>query len=606
MCPSRVVDVVKLSDFTRLSLSIPESAAASVRVGSCCRVNGTSLTVASVTARHDGLGVVASFGVALTSPLSRTLNTLTAGASVSLEVETTDELLRGDSDGPDGPMDVAGTQTKMQPEIHTDGLPGTRAWYNHTLPWYAKMYPPVDGLDTDRSSDRASDTSVRQPTQPLRYDPPIGGQGSRSDGGGGSKFTDHTLPSSQKNPPPESPNRWEPNASGEFKDSWSARVIDGWSSSAAAAGSIDSPTARDGGGEMKSPPTARDGDVHVHENENEIKRDMFSPSSTRHSNTTNLDAPRKTRDEEKETKTPGNSQASKEVIAALTVLAKRNSRLKDNVETLLEMIELKGFGDAEVIDGLRRLEESGGKETTYGADGVMEPEFEKLNGKSSKASKQSSSVEKGDSVDDDAGDQNDETKYSLDDMSAETCVAYHPGVLCRTHSEMMTDEKKGTTKISMHVSVKAAAEADGRSIHISAKDRAALGARALVEAANDLASEKVAEAVRSSTASKQDTTQHETISRLLQTGNIVWVEAMSEVEGKYGHPCYRLRIEDNSEGSDNSGLTQQPEAKAIECVFKPKIDGDGDGTCWSFPKFRTTVCPYSYQKGLLPLLIVRP
>ena len=82
--------VVKLEDFTRLSLAIPDSAAAAVRVGASCRVNGAPLSVASVKERHDGLGVIASFGVALNSPLTSTLSTMTAGAScVPRRVEAT-------------------------------------------------------------------------------------------------------------------------------------------------------------------------------------------------------------------------------------------------------------------------------------------------------------------------------------------------------------------------------------------------------------------------------------------------------------------------------------------------------------------------------------
>ena len=41
---------------------------------------------------------------------------------------------------------------------------------------------------------------------------------------------------------------------------------------------------------------------------------------------------------------------------------------------------------------------------------------------------------------------------------------------------------------------------------------------------------------------------------------------MSEIEGKFGHRCYRLRVE-----------CHRGTGAAIEAVFKPKIEGDGDG-----------------------------
>mgnify|MGYP002810576319 CR=1 FL=1 len=57
--------------------------------------------------RPRGLGVVASFGVALTSPLSRTLNTLTAGASVGVGVEAADGLVCGRSARHEAPRGAA-------------------------------------------------------------------------------------------------------------------------------------------------------------------------------------------------------------------------------------------------------------------------------------------------------------------------------------------------------------------------------------------------------------------------------------------------------------------------------------------------------------------
>ena len=50
--------------------------------------------------------------------------------------------------------------------------------------------------------------------------------------------------------------------------------------------------------------------------------------------------------------------ASRDVVDALERLARRNSHLTDRVETLLDMIETKGFGDEEVMDGLKQLGDS--------------------------------------------------------------------------------------------------------------------------------------------------------------------------------------------------------------------------------------------------------
>ena len=125
---------VQAGGFPPLSLAIPDSAAAAVRVGASCRVNGAPLSVASVKERHDGLGVIASFGVALNSPLTSTLSTMTAGASVRLEVET-------DAAEEANGLDVVDVATSKRMREMQDGLPGTREWYNQALPWYSKMYP---------------------------------------------------------------------------------------------------------------------------------------------------------------------------------------------------------------------------------------------------------------------------------------------------------------------------------------------------------------------------------------------------------------------------------------------------------------------------------
>jgi len=93
----------------------------------------------------------------------------------------------------------------------------------------------------------------------------------------------------------------------------------------------------------------------------------------------------------------------------------------------------------------------------------------------------------------------------------------------------------------------------------------AVGARAAESAARALAADRTDLAVRGAVTQAEESA-HDVITRLLQNGKIVWVESMSEIEGKFGHPCYRLRVE-----------CHKGTGAAIECVFKPKIEGDGDG-----------------------------
>jgi len=237
------------------------------------------------------------------------------------------------------------------------------------------------------------------------------------------------------------------------------------------------------------------------------------------------------------------ASASLEVVSALENLARRNSHLTDRVEMLLEMIENKGFGDAEVMDGLKRLEESG-----KAADRARDEE--------TKAGVSETATETSKETESDVG------ADAVRENSVEVCVMSHPGALCCTRSEIATDAGKGAATITLHTSVRAVNGAEGK---MAPADFVALGARAAESAARALAADRTAEAVRGATTEAQESA-HDTITRLLQNGKIVWVESMSEIEGKFGHPCYRLRVE-----------CHRGTGAAIEAVFKPKIEGDGDG-----------------------------
>lgn len=468
--------VVKLEDFTRLSLAIPDSAAAAVRVGASCRVNGAPLSVASVKERHDGLGVIASFGVALNSPLTSTLSTMTAGASVRLEVET-------DAAEEANGLDVVDVATSKRMREMQDGLPGTREWYNQALPWYSKMYPTGFAPEVSRDEEKEA--------RALRRKRDAGNAGTRERG---RPFTED--------------------------DARLSRELD---VAAADAGVDMTPALEDtvadmyGGVIPAPPPSAPERDSEKTTNDARMNDARVAEDPL--------------------------ASASLEVVSALENLARRNSHLTDRVEMLLEMIENKGFGDAEVMDGLKRLEESG-------------KAAERARDEETKAGVNETATETSKETESDVG------ADAVRENSVEVCVMSHPGALCCTRSEIATDAGKGGATITLHTSVRAVNGAEGK---MAPADFVALGARAAESAARALAADRTAEAVRGATTEAQESA-HQTITRLLQNGKIVWVESMSEIEGKFGHPCYRLRVE-----------CHRGTGAAIEAVFKPKIEGDGDG-----------------------------
>ena len=101
------------------------------------------------------------------------------------------------------------------------------------------------------------------------------------------------------------------------------------------------------------------------------------------------------------------------------------------------------------------------------------------------------------------------------------------------------------------------------------RDYVALGTQALSDAAQKLAEKSNKEASFAEHGDEVPERQHAHIQRILQNGKVIWVEAMNEVQGKYGHPCYKLRLQDEKDASDSPAV--------IDCVFKPAIDGHGDG-----------------------------
>jgi hypothetical protein len=420
--------------------------------------------------------VIASFGVALNSPLTSTLSTMTAGASVRLEVET-------DAAEEANGLDVVDVATSKRMREMQDGLPGTREWYNQALPWYSKMYPTGFAPEVSRDEEKEA--------RALRRKRDAGNAGTRERG---RPFTED--------------------------DARLSRELD---VAAADAGVDMTPALEDtvadmyGGVIPAPPPSAPERDSEKTTNDARMNDARVAEDPL--------------------------ASASLEVVSALENLARRNSHLTDRVEMLLEMIENKGFGDAEVMDGLKRLEESG-------------KAAERARDEETKAGVNETVTETSKETESDVG------ADAVRENSVEVCVMSHPGALCCTRSEIATDAGKGAATITLHTSVRAVNGAEGK---MAPADFVALGARAAESAARALAADRTAEAVRGATTEAQESA-HQTITRLLQNGKIVWVESMSEIEGKFGHPCYRLRVE-----------CHRGTGAAIEAVFKPKIEGDGDG-----------------------------
>lgn len=476
-------------------------------------MNGAPLSVASVKERHDGLGVIASFGVALNSPLTKTLSTMTAGASVRLEVET-------DAVDDASELDVVDVATSKRMREMQDGLPGTREWYNQALPWYSKMYPAGFGgaalgsksEEAEKKALRkkrdAGDAGTRERGRPFTEDDArLSRELDAAAAGAGVDMTpalEDTVADMYGGVIPPPPSSAPPGEKISFADSREARVIDGWS--------------REGDGAEEA--------------------SFGSPAS---------DVP--------DVPDPLKS-ASLEVVSALENLARRNSHLTDRVEMLLELIESKGFGDAEVMDGLKRLEESGDDFSAEKRRADEEASLSAVEDSASTKTSDETSEEKDKDGEDSVG------ADAVRETSVEVCVMSHPGALCCTRSEIATDAARGAATITLHTSVRAVNGAEGK---MAPADFVALGARAAESAARALAADRTDLAVRGAVTQAEESA-HDVITRLLQNGKIVWVESMSEIEGKFGHPCYRLRVE-----------CHKGTGAAIECVFKPKIEGDGDG-----------------------------
>ena len=148
----------------------------------------------------------------------------------------------------------------------------------------------------------------------------------------------------------------------------------------------------------------------------------------------------------------------------------------------------------------------------------------------------------------------------------------HPGIVAEIKSRVGVDETTRDVTIELTGTI----HRDMNSTHTPPKgacemrDYVALGTQALSDAARKLAEQSNKEASFAEHGDETAETQHGDIQRILQNGKVIWVEAMGEVMGKYGHPCYRLRLQDDKDAESDT-------PRVIDCVFKPALEGHGDG-----------------------------
>ena len=260
------------------------------------------------------------------------------------------------------------------------------------------------------------------------------------------------------------------------------------------------------------------------------------------------------------TNADGKFVSPEDVVGALETMARRNNYLTDRVEKLLDVIEAKGSAAA-----------LGGSSVNLSADpSVVSAENNlQLNAPSLSEEDEDEEEEEEAVVEDEEDDEEEDIGDKLGpsavrEPSVEVCVMQHPGALCCTRSEVATDETKRQATITLHTSVRHV-EDKGNPDSMKMADYVALGAQAITDKAREMMETRTKSAVRLEDC-KETEKAHDRITRLLQNGKVIWVEGMGEVEGKFGHPCYKLRLE-CTEGT----------GAVIDCVFKPAIEGNGDG-----------------------------
>ena len=313
-----MVTIERMEDFTRLSLIIPNDAVASVRVGTQVRINGSPLLVASVNqSQNDPNSVVASFGIAQSSPLANTLKQLYPDATVQFEV---DGMPVGHADVMD---QLARKNARESQRTRGGNLPGTREWYSNTLPWYSKMYPDAQVAEGHTS------------TQGSRYMEQNGGGSTTSHGHG------HDAAPSDSYFPPSSSGNHSPTFSPDH--STEERLMSEWSRQAEDARrdrAAQDTTQSDAG---PASWTSDDDDDY-----GAVTPDRIDPDSTFGSTSSTGLAPAGG--------SGGWGISPNQFMGALEKMAERNSMLSDRVERLLEAMEARGASTSEIATKRTELE----------------------------------------------------------------------------------------------------------------------------------------------------------------------------------------------------------------------------------------------------------
>jgi len=139
-------------------------------------------------------------------------------------------------------------------------------------------------------------------------------------------------------------------------------------------------------------------------------------------------------------------------------------------------------------------------------------------------------------------------------------VIQHPGALCSTKVHIKREEAKRSATVTLQTECKCVGEAC-ESTAMEMNDYVALASRALVDRAADMSRETALQ-VRGVDPDHKHV--HREIMETLQHGQVVSARP-NDVVSKFGHPSYFVTL-------------QHPQTmKTLNAIFKPKVEGDGDG-----------------------------
>jgi hypothetical protein len=149
------------------------------------------------------------------------------------------------------------------------------------------------------------------------------------------------------------------------------------------------------------------------------------------------------------------------------------------------------------------------------------------------------------------------------------CFVEHPGVISCS-KRLIKENDDGSFELWIKTKAFQAVDSDP-SIYESVSKRGliAIGAKALEEEAKQFSDKCRNEAVDETTREASEFAReresiHAGITNILQHGDIVNCVSLAKLNS-FGHPTYKLRLRCRDTGRE------------IDCMFKPKIAGDGDG-----------------------------